>query len=372
MRLQIRRHKSETASPPGRIRNRQLHGFTLVELLVVIAIIGVLVGLLLPAVQSAREAARRMHCANNLKQLGIALHNYHAAHRTFPCNINRVRSMLYGWTDNLAWASHLVLLLPYLEENTWYDLIDIKSALRPAYQIIHGKPLGEQRINQFRCPSDQEPPVTPTIALTNYAGSIGSQMMESFTGCNLSAIVGDGGSQYDDDNDGEDWFSYTSKGPRCNAGSPGNTRSDCPESQRISGVFARCTWAASLSHIPDGTSKTLAMGEVRGWCSGFLWEYGWANSEGLWFATTAPINFPTCPGENGVSVDPGNPAYGGTGCNHKGASFNTNMGFKSLHPEGVHFVFCDGSVRFLPELIDHTVYQSLGDRQDGTVIQEGF
>jgi prepilin-type N-terminal cleavage/methylation domain-containing protein/prepilin-type processing-associated H-X9-DG protein len=371
MRLQIRSQKLQVRRGGLEIRNSR-RGFTLIELLVVIAIIGVLVGLLLPAVQSAREAARRIHCANNLKQLGIALHNYHDVHKTFPCNINRVISTLYGWTNNRERASHLVLLLPYLEDHAWYDQIDFKSSTKPAFQVFSGKPLGEHRIAEFLCPSDQEPSVSPLRAQTNYAGCIGSQLMESASGCNLSAIVGDGGTTYDDDNDGEDWFSYTSKGPPCNAGIPGNARSDCPEAQRISGVFARSTWAANLGQIPDGTSKTIAMGEVRGWCSGWLWGYGWANSEGLWFATTAPINFPTCPGENGVSIDPSNPAYGGTGCNDKVNSYNTAMGFKSAHPGGAQFVFCDGSVHFLTELIDHTTYQALGDRHDGVVTPADF
>ena len=74
--------------------------------------------------------------------------------------------------------------------------------------------------------------------------------------------------QYDDDDDGEDWFSYTSKAPDCNTAGPGNIRSDCPWPDKTSGVFARSTWAASLDEIRDGTSNTIAMGEVRGWCSG--------------------------------------------------------------------------------------------------------
>jgi prepilin-type N-terminal cleavage/methylation domain-containing protein/prepilin-type processing-associated H-X9-DG protein len=340
-------------------------GFTLVELLIVIAVVGVLVALLLPAVQAAREAARRIHCANNLKQLGLALHNYHDAHKILPCNINRVISSWYGWADNREWASHLVLMLPYLEDNAWYNQINFKSPTKPAFQVFNGKPLGEQRIAEFLCPSDQEPSVAPPKALTNYAGCIGSQLMQSGSGCNLSAIVGDGGNIYDDDNDGEDWFSYTSKGPPCNAAYPGNARSDCPDPHRVSGVFARCTWSAKLKQVTDGTSKTIAVGEVRGWCSGFLWTRGWANSEGLWFATTAPINYATCPGENDVPNDPTN---GGSGCHHKMNSWNTAMGFKSAHPGGAQFVYCDGSVHFLNEELDHTVYQALGDRQDGTVL----
>lgn len=346
------------------IRNHSSRAFTLVELLVVIAIIGVLIALLLPAVQAAREAARRMSCANNLKQLGLALHNYHDAHKIFPTNINHVYENAQPYDDR-EWASHLVLLLPFMEQGSWYNQINFKSPTKPAFQVFAGKMLGEQRIPEFVCPSDPEPTVQSVKGMTNYAGCIGSQIMQSGSGCNLSTIVGDGGPQFDDDNDGEDWFSYTSKGSPCNTAGPGNIRSDCPYPDRVSGVFARSTWSARLKDVRDGTSKTIAMGEVRGWCSGFQWRYGWANSEGLWFATTAPINFPTCPGEDGVPNDPNN---GGSGCHHKESSWNTNMGFKSAHPGGAQFVFCDGSVHFLSAEIDHTTYQSLGDRRDGQII----
>ena len=107
------------------------------------------------------------------------------------------------------------------------------------------------------------------------------------------------------------------------------------------------------------------MGEIRGWCSGFQYTNGWALPEGLWFATTAPINMPTCPGEHGVPRIPGT---GGSGCQATQNAWNATMGFKSLHPNGAMFVLCDGSVRFLPQNIDHTTYQMLGDRQDGNAV----
>ena len=299
----------------------------------VIAIIGILIALLLPAVQAAREAARRSQCSNNLKQLGLALHNYASARQQFPCNINLLPMLLPNGTmsaENREWASHLVLLLPYLEDRSWYSQIDFKSSTKPAYQIFNGVALGAITIPDYVCPSDTQIGfVYPSgKTMTNYAGCIGSQIMQSASGvCDMSTIVPSGGTQFDDDHDGEDWFSYTSKGQSCN-GSPGNARSDCPWPARISGVFARSTWAARFKDISDGTSKTIAMGEVRGWCSGSLWDWGWADSEGLHFATTAPINYPTCPGENGV---PNVPGYGGSGCHDMADAWNVGMGFKSSH-----------------------------------------
>jgi prepilin-type N-terminal cleavage/methylation domain-containing protein len=346
---------------------RARFGFTLVELLVVIAIIGILVALLLPAVQSAREAARRLQCSNNLKQLGLALQTYHTNHGRFPCNINKI-TQHDAPAENRDHASHLVHLLPQMEQQALYDGIDFKLATLPGDQVIAGKKLEEHVVKAFLCPSESRGGFQNNRAMSNYAGCIGSQIMESSTGCNLATIVGDGGALYDDDNDGEDWFSYTSKDPECNHAGPGNIRSDCPWPKQVSGVFARSTWAAKIDEIKDGASNTIAMGEMRGWCSGFHWRRGWAKSEGLWFATTAPINFPTCPGENGV---PDNPDFGGSGCHNKEGAWNTSMGFKSQHSGGCFFVLCDGSVHFISETIDHTIYQMLGDRRDKGVIPAG-
>src|SRR3954447_1172949 len=172
-------------------------GFTLVELLVVIAIIGVLVALLLPAVQAAREAARRTQCGNNLKQLRIALHNYHDVAGRLPCNINRV---IIGttFTNDRNQASHLVNLLPYIEQKTLTDQINF-SLHDPAFgnQIVAGQALKTLSVKAFICPDSNHQKFSAAslpIAFSNYAGSIGSQQMEaSGKICIMASFVGNGG-----------------------------------------------------------------------------------------------------------------------------------------------------------------------------------
>ena len=326
-------------------------GFTLVELLVVIAIIGVLVALLLPAVQAAREAARRASCLNNLKQMGVALHNYHDARGRFPANHNYYDQ--FG--TEVEGVSYLVFLLPYIEATGLESHIEYEG-LNPEDQFINGQPLRGYRIPVYTCPSESETVLSALdgieSAISSYAGSMGSQLMRSFSGCNLATIVGGG----DLNGDGEDWFGNGSK-----------QRGDPPQGRDpnfVSGVFARAEWAARFRDIEDGTSNTIAFMEIRPYCThkGIGW-LGWVDSRGMWYATTGPINFPTCPGENGV------PLSGATGC-HFRDSWNTTMAAKSQHPGGANFCLCDGSVRFLDETIDHPVYQALGDRHDGVVLGE--
>ena len=207
---------------------RRVAGFTLVELLVVIAIIGILVGLLLPAVQAAREAARRMQCSNNLKQWGLALHNYESANKKFVARQGGSGHLLAGGQRGVfsGWFS----LLPYIEQKPLYDQISATDDW-PATGVAANIAMQSQRIKALECPSDagETCPVQPgrTRALSSYAFCSGDDYSSS--------------QAYPDER-----FSTTDSPKK----TPINNR----------GVFGRWYYC-SIAAITDGTSNTIALTE---------------------------------------------------------------------------------------------------------------
>jgi prepilin-type N-terminal cleavage/methylation domain-containing protein len=317
-------------------------GFTLIELLVVIAIIAILIALLLPAVQQAREAARRTQCRNNLKQLGLALHNYHDVHNFFAGN---------HWIDpyqtgiRSTKGSVFVGLLPYFDQaplfnSLTFNFTDASPINYIGGQTVNGRIAGTIDLPTLRCPSDEyRPQGTPAFfSTTSYAPSLGSQG-KSGAGCPQWELS-----------------------PLPNAVNQG-TWGWSMRAEEISGLFGLYPAGIRIRDVTDGTSNTIAMGEVRTGCGGSQFVqggWGWMDSFGFEFTTLPPINFQTCPNEGaGVGT--------GTSCN---SSLNrvTAYGFKSRHVGGAHFVMADGAVRFVSENVDYRTYQRIGDRREGEVV----
>jgi prepilin-type N-terminal cleavage/methylation domain-containing protein/prepilin-type processing-associated H-X9-DG protein len=317
----------------ARVRAPRHKAFTLVELLVVIAIIGILIALLLPAVQAAREAARRMQCSNNLKQIGLALHNYHTTAKCFPPG-----SFWYGSDYANYRGSILVRLLPYLEQQPLYDMFDLENS--GGVPVDNQKKPGSSEFIQativptYVCPSDNHPGTRNGRALHNYAASIGPTRHYDNPNCPCS-----------------EWQAWNQYAPDPWGGTYGS-KTD------FAGPFFRHPVATRMADCIDGLSNTIYFGEVRPNCSAHN-DNGWAssnNGQGL-TATVVPINYDSCKRDSSS----------GDNCDRY-CNWNTELGFKSQHPGGAMFLFGDGSVHFLPETIDHWHYQYLGGKDDGHTV----
>lgn len=310
--------------------------FTLVELLVVIAIIGILIGMLLPAVQQVREAARRTQCMNNLRQQGLALHNFESSYMHFPPGGSR-SGQFQGGHGGYTWG---YFILPYIEQNNLHGQIRELSGnfppdptggrgsifCRAHISAGYDIPPERQVLPVFICPTDALPDVRPSqhedwmCGKSNYAGNIGSGH---------------------------------------NAGSP---------YRRGDGFFFRFLESVyEFGSVNDGTSNTIALGEVSGDTTGNapggenptypLWVGSpkrggsnslshYANLREAW--ANVPINL----------FNGGGPA---------GDPDLWDRGFGSQHTGGASFVFVDGSTHFLPDGVDLTVYENLGLKADGRV-----
>lgn len=317
-RFSFHRHRRPTHRRPG---------FTLVELLVVIAIIGILVGLLLPAVQAAREAARRMQCSNNLKQLGLALHNYHDAHGAFPFGSG-------GTTppSGSPGYSAVSLMLPFIEQTPLYNTIDFK---RPLTDPVNAS-ARLQVVPAFLCPSDKTNPQPQSGGAINYMGNKGSLH----------------------------WWS----------------------SPLQNGVFIPST-SFRFRDIIDGTSNTAAFSErlltdgnngvVDLQADVFLGSGDPNNADEaiqMCYATDATNlanQFPLFMGAPWIN---GQHTYLHADVpNRRSCGFyptKATMPASSRHTGGVNMLLCDGSVRFVTQSIDLLLWRAIGTRNGGEVLNE--
>jgi prepilin-type N-terminal cleavage/methylation domain-containing protein len=310
----------------SRLRDR---GFTLIELLVVIAIIAILVALLLPAVQQAREAARRAQCKNNLKQIGLALHNYHETHKYFPAGE-------FWGTRNSRQGSWMIHILPFSDGG---PLVKQMNSYKKAANFSSGGGIhcwdwrvGGKRVRQyefpnFNCPSDAS---------------------GSHNGWSHNSYAGNGGNN-------RTGSILTTVCPTCLTTQWGQSRS----ASRISGMFGRVDWCARFRDVTDGQSNVFHAGEVLPGCNDWQ-RYGVTRAIGALAMTTPGMN---------VKVQN---CFGLAEIPAAQAQWRRNQaearGFRSQHTGGGHFLLCDGAVKFVTEQIDYVTFNRLGDRRDGGLI----
>ena len=296
-------------------RKRRSRGFTLIELLVVIAIIATLIALLLPAVQMARAAARRTQNRNNLKQVGLALHNYHEVYGLFPAGwIGLAGGAVDVEGDNgFGWAT---MILPYIDHQPLFDDFDFKLPITDPANV----PMARTYLPVYRNPSDTGPndwkiedelmpgTVLATLSTSNYVGVFGTRELEDCEGM--------------------------APGTQCTS----------------DGVFYHNS-RTKIRDILDGTSNTFVVGERE------------TRSDQGWYSTWVGV----VPGGEeafarilGVADHPPN---------HPDGHFDD---FGSRDAGGCHFVFGDGHVKFLSELINLSVYQGLATRAGGEVVEGDF
>lgn len=330
---------------PSRTKPRR--GFTLVELLVVIAIIGILIALLLPAVQAAREAARRSQCTNNLKQIGLSLHNYHDVYRAFPIGAT------YYWH-----SSFLVHLLPYLEQGNVYKQLSFRdrsamlfdSTSLSGVRLANYQKMAEFVPTAYQCPSStllryaENPGAPQDVSTSSYVGIAGA--------CTSSTDATD----------------PTGQG-RCDSSSTGYI---CANGALIPNVSIR------IAEITDGTSSTIMIGEQSDWAvtsAGAKVDVRTSNRRGAWIGANS-LGFP---GDSAGTDWTGGAYYNlttvryaigyktqatGSGGNH---FTGANTAIQSAHPGGASVLRADGGISFLSESMDRIVLRNLAIRDDGQV-----
>ncbi len=331
--------------------------FTLVELLVVIAIIGILVALLLPAIQAAREAARRTECINRMKQVGLALQNYHDSSKQYPPAVSDIITNAPSTPYNYSQMGYIPYILPYLEESNLQGQLNMKIHWQkePNKSVGYNNPLPS-----FRCPSQDSIEMTytdptgqsGTTELSNlrahYMAVMGAKVQ-----CPLFAATPWPQKTY---------TMYTAPPP------PGGTSSTCGNGDAALGGSASngVIYPASktrMKDISDGSTHTFLVGEISWLCGPQrIWTVGGASASNLdtYVYTAKNVMWPL---KTAYRAQPDAPASGYA---------NNDMSFGSMHPGGCHFLMCDGSVQFVAESVPIEILRSLASRKSSEVFESPF
>lgn len=365
------------------VRHRRF-GFTLIELLVVIAIIGVLISLLLPAVQAAREAARRAQCTNNMKQIGIAVHNFHDVQQTLPnmsfCG-GGCEDTNPGMQNIFYRFRHYPVsfeLLPYIEQNNLYNQFNLNLAATSTVPTgsssgMLNVQLASSPLKVFLCPS-MPPPVNPVFAdYASYGWNRGN--------CDVNSPPQPG----DIYKPGQAYGFTPSDGvfiSRMDAGLDYATGVALAAKHTADPTWWQPdhTYRINFASITDGLSNTIAAGEMHNILQGYTTTtvnsvsigttpvpsggpIAWGSSGGDYYSegrTTVPMNTLTGPYYSRTIVDA--PSL------HNILYQSPVYSFRSTHPGGCNFLLCDGSVKFIKQSINMTTYRALGSRKNGEVI----
>ncbi len=295
------------------LRSSARRGFTLVELLVVIAIIGILIGMLLPAVQQVREAARRTECANKLRQLSLGVINFESANRRFPSGWTSARNSADGLLPGWGWSAEV---LPFIEQASLSNQIDFRSAILDPSNL----PLTTEVVDTYLCPSDPAPEILNFV--TEVAEPVGSGSGNR----NNSSSVGD-----------EVLLARSNY-----SGVFGNIEA-AEDPFRGDGIFFGNS-RIGFRNIRDGSSNTMLIGERR-------------NDIGAvtWVGVIDGIDEPFARVVGATDRAPNNPNQG-------------LQDFRSYHPGGVNIGLADGSTQFVSDTVADDLFQALGSRAGGEVV----